>query len=219
MNIWIGNLAGIGAILAWSTVAVLVTYCAGLPLFLFLGLSCIVTFLAFAVRWLVQGENLFKNLRVAPDALAVGVIGNGVFIGRNTLVYCKDGDIVIGDNANISFNCDIFSGNLVKLGANIQMAAYSFLNGGTHEFESTGTPVLKQGRSGRGIIVDDNVWLGANVKVLDGVRIGKDSIIGAGAVVTKDVPPFAIAAGVPARMIRRRDGGSADGDKEHCSVS
>ena len=169
------------------------------------------------------GDNVVIDDNCVLDAKGVSnrgiVIGNGVFIGRNTLVYCKDGDIVIGDNANISFNCDIFSGNLVKLGANIQMAAYSFLNGGTHEFESTGTPVLKQGRSGRGIIVDDNAWLGANVKVLDGVTIGKDSIIGAGAVVTKDVPPFVIAAGMPARMIRRRDGGNADGDEEHCSVS
>ena len=58
----------------------------------------------------------------------------------------------------------------------------------------------------RGIEVDDNVWLGAHVVVADGVTIGRDAIIGAGAVVRDEIPPFAIAAGVPARVVRdRRD--------------
>ena len=132
------------------------------------------------------------------------VIGNGVFIGRNTILCCKDGDIVIGDNATISFNCVIFSSNFVQIGKDIQIAAYSFLNGGTHSFDRTDIPVLKQERSGRGIILGDNVWLGANAKVLDGVSIGRDAIVGAGAVVNKDVPPFSIVGGVPAKIIRSR---------------
>jgi acetyltransferase-like isoleucine patch superfamily enzyme len=133
-------------------------------------------------------------------------IGSGVFIGRNSIVYCKDGDIMIGDNTTVSFNCDIFSGNLVRLGRNIQIAAYTFLNGGTHDFDRIDLPVQQQGRSGRGIVVEDNVWLGANVKVLDGVSIGQDAIVGAGAVVTDDLPALSIAAGMPARVIRMRGG-------------
>ena len=132
------------------------------------------------------------------------VIGNGVFVGRNTILYCKNGDIFIGDNTTISFNCDVFSANLVRVGENVQMAAYSFLNGGTHNFDRTDIPVLKQERSGEGIIIEDNVWLGADVKVLDGVVIGRDSIVGAGAVVNHDVPAFSIAGGMPAKLIRSR---------------
>ncbi|MEW6001532.1 MAG: acyltransferase [Nitrospirota bacterium] len=132
-------------------------------------------------------------------------IGNSVFVGRNTILCCKDGDIFIDDNVLIGFNCEIFSANFVKLGKNIQIAAYSYLNGGTHNFDRTDIPVLEQERSGKGIIVEDNVWLAANVKVLDGVVIGKDSIVGAGAVVNQDVPPFSIAAGVPAKVIRGRN--------------
>src|SRR5215831_1959423 len=127
-------------------------------------------------------------------------VGNGVFIGRNTILCCKNGDIYIDDNVVIGFNCEIFSAHFVKLGKSIQIAAYSYLNGGTHNFDRTDVPVLEQERSGRGILIEDNVWLAANVKVLDGVTIGKDSIVGAGAVVNNDVPAFSIAAGVPAKL-------------------
>ena len=154
------------------------------------------------------GDNIVVDDNCVLDAKGVenkGIfIGNSVFIGRNTLVYCKDGDIYIKDNSTISFNCDIFSGNFVELGNNVQIAAYTFLNGGTHSFDRTDTPVLKQERSGKGIVVEDNVWLGANVKILDGVIVGKDAIVAAGSVVDKDIPPFAIAGGVPARVIRQR---------------
>ncbi len=131
-------------------------------------------------------------------------IGNNVFVGRNSILSTKDGDIFIDDNTTISFNCDIFSGNFVKLGKNIQIAAYTFLNAGSHSFDSLDVPVQEQERSGKGITIEDAVWLGAKATILDGVVVGKDAIIGAGAVVTKDVPPRAVAGGVPAKVIRMR---------------
>ena len=131
-------------------------------------------------------------------------IGKGVFIGRNSIVYCKDGNIYIGNNSVIAFNCELFSANTVTLGENVLIAAYSYLNGGTHNFDRTDIPIMQQDRSGKGIVIEDNVWLGANVKVLDGVTIGKDAVITAGAVVDKDIPPLSIAGGVPARVVRAR---------------
>ena len=131
-------------------------------------------------------------------------IGSGVFVGRNTILYCKDGDIEIGDNTTISFNCDVFSANFVKIGSNVQIAAYTFLNGGTHNFDDVDVPVILQERSGMGIDVGENAWIGADAKVLDGVTVGRDAIIAAGAVVTKDVPEFAIVGGMPAKLIRSR---------------
>ena len=133
-------------------------------------------------------------------------IGDGVFVGRNTILSCKNGDISIDDRANIGFNCEIFSGGKVRLGKDTLVAAYTYLVGGDHEHNRTDTPVLYQARIARGIDVDDNVWLGAHVVISDGSSIGRDAIIGAGAVVIGDVPPFQIAAGVPAKIIRdRRD--------------
>ena len=131
-------------------------------------------------------------------------IGDGVFIGRNTILSCKNGDIEIDDRANIGFNCEIFSGGHVRLGKNTLVAAYTYLVGGDHEHHRTDIPVLDQGRVALGIEVDDNVWLGAHVVVSDGARVGRDAIIGAGAVVRGEIPPFQIAAGVPARVIRDR---------------
>lgn len=131
-------------------------------------------------------------------------IGDGVFIGRNTILSCKNGDIIIDDHANIGFHVEIFSASRVRLGKNALVAAYTYLVGGDHLYDRTDTPVLHQGRTAQGIEVDDNVWLGAHVVVSDGSRIGRDAIIGAGAVVIGEVPPFHIAAGVPATIVRDR---------------
>jgi acetyltransferase-like isoleucine patch superfamily enzyme len=132
------------------------------------------------------------------------LIGNGVFIGRNTILSCKNGDIDIDEGANIGFNCEIFSASRVHVGRNVLMAAYTYLVGGDHLFDRTDIPVLQQGRTARGIDVGDGVWLGAHVVVTDGSTAGRDAIIGAGAVVVGEIPEFAIATGIPARVTRDR---------------
>ncbi len=132
-------------------------------------------------------------------------IGNGVFIGRNTILSCKNGDIVLQDGANLGFNCEIFSGGAkVTVGKHVMMAAYSYLVGGGHEADSTERSPLEQARTATGITVGDGAWIGAGALVMDGLHLGEQSIVGAGAVVTKDVEAFAVAAGVPARFIRSR---------------
>jgi len=134
-------------------------------------------------------------------------IGDGVFLGRGTILSCKDGDITLGDHTNIGFYSEVFSGSSVTVGRHGLFAAYTYLVGGGHEFESTESTVLEQPRSSRGIVLGDNVWLGAGAKILDGVRIGSHVVVGAGAVVTEDLPEGAVAAGVPARVLRRRNAG------------
>jgi acetyltransferase-like isoleucine patch superfamily enzyme len=131
-------------------------------------------------------------------------IGNGVFLGRGTILSCKDGDIVLGDHVNIGFHSEIFSGSRVCVGRHGLLAAYTYLVGGGHEFERSELAVIEQPRASRGIELGDNVWLGAGAVVLDGVRIGSDVVVGAGAVVTSDLPQGAVAAGVPARVRRLR---------------
>ena len=84
-------------------------------------------------------------------------------------------------------------------------AAQAYLVGGGHEFEGGDVAVIDQPRVSKGIALGDNVWLGTGAKVLDGVRIGSDVVVGANAVVNADLPDGAIAAGVPARVLRRRD--------------
>jgi acetyltransferase-like isoleucine patch superfamily enzyme len=136
-------------------------------------------------------------------------IGSGVFIGRNTILSCKNGDIVLGERANLGFNCEIFSASRVVLGADALLAAYCYLIGGDHDFSDTSRPVLAQGRTSAGVAIGAGVWMGAGAKVLDGVTIGDHAVIGAGAVVRSEVPAFAIAVGVPARVIADRRGGTS----------
>jgi acetyltransferase-like isoleucine patch superfamily enzyme len=131
-------------------------------------------------------------------------LGRNVFLGRGTILSCKNGDIVLGDDVNVGFHSEIFSGSTVSVGRHGLFAAYTYLVGGGHEFGKDGVPVIQQERVSRGIALGQNVWLGAGAKVLDGVTIGSDVVVGAGAVVTEDLPDGTVAAGVPARVIRRR---------------
>jgi acetyltransferase-like isoleucine patch superfamily enzyme len=130
-------------------------------------------------------------------------IGAGTFIGRNSILSCKNGDIVIGEGANIGFNCELFSAARVELGARALLAAYCYVIGGDHVWSGTGD-VLAQERRATGVKVGEGAWLGAGVKVLDGTTVGARAIVGAGAVVTGDVPEQAIAVGVPARIVGSR---------------
>lgn len=154
------------------------------------------------------GDNVVIDDQCCLDAKGTDnrgiAIGNGVFVGRNTILSCKNGDIVIGDYANIGFNCEIFSASRVTVGKSILMAAYTYLVGGDHLYDRIDIPVLEQGRTARGIEVGDGVWLGTHVVVTDGSTIGRDAIIGAGAVVVGAVPDYAIATGIPAKVQRDR---------------
>lgn len=154
------------------------------------------------------GDNVVIDDQCCLDAKGTdnrGIdIGAGVFVGRNTILSCKNGDIVIEDHANLGFNCEIFSASRVRVGKSILMAAYTYLVGGDHLYDRTDVPVLEQGRTARGIDVGDGVWLGTHVVVTDGSTIGRDAIIGAGAVVVGQIPEFAIATGIPARVQRDR---------------
>ena len=131
-------------------------------------------------------------------------LGQGVFLGRNAILSCKNGDIVVEDEANIGFNTEIFSASRVRVGRKVLIAAYTYLVGGDHLFDRVDVPVLDQGRTAAGIDIGDHVWLGAHVVVTDGSTVGRDAIIGAGAVVVGTIPEFAIAVGTPAKVVRDR---------------
>jgi acetyltransferase-like isoleucine patch superfamily enzyme len=134
-------------------------------------------------------------------------IGNRVFLGRNTILACKDGDIVLEDGVNISYHCAVFSASTVRIGADTLLAAFCYVVGGGHEFARTDMAVIHQGRPSKGVDIGRGAWLGAGAVVLDGVSVGHDAVVGANSVVSQDVPPFAVAVGMPARVVRdRREG-------------
>lgn len=114
-------------------------------------------------------------------------------------------EIEIGNNSGIGVNChvpaDIRIGNDVMMGPDVLI----FSKGQAHKFDDTSIPMRLQGKEETtSVVIEDDVWIGARVIILPGVKISQGSVIGAGAVVTKDVPPYAICAGNPARIIRYR---------------
>jgi acetyltransferase-like isoleucine patch superfamily enzyme len=108
-------------------------------------------------------------------------IGRRTFVGEGTIMRGQGG-IDIGDN--------------VLFGPGAQVLAVN------HVFSDPDTPIMDQGITAKGIVIEDNCWIGAGAIVLDGVRIGRGSCVGAGAVVTSSIPPHSLAIGVPARVTR-----------------
>jgi acetyltransferase-like isoleucine patch superfamily enzyme len=133
-------------------------------------------------------------------------LGNNVYVGRNTILSCKEGDIVIGDHGNISANCSLLSETEIRLGKYCFLAGNCYLvAGGNHSFDDIDTPIMFQPSFSRGgIRIADDVWLAAGVIVLDGVTIGRGCVLGAGAVVTESLPEYTVAVGSPARKVRDR---------------
>jgi acetyltransferase-like isoleucine patch superfamily enzyme len=132
-------------------------------------------------------------------------IGTGVFLGRNSILSCKNGDIELADGANVGFNCEVFSASRVTIGAEALLAAYCYVIGGDHDFSDPSAAVLAQGRRSSGVSIGAGAWLGAGAKILDGVSVGNRAIVGAGAVVREAVPDGAIAVGIPARVVGQRE--------------
>jgi acetyltransferase-like isoleucine patch superfamily enzyme len=114
------------------------------------------------------------------------------------------GYIEIGSATYIGpYTCLAGPGPIV-IGKNCLIGSHSGIYGNNHNFGDRQQPIAEQGITCKGIAIEDDCWLGSGVRVLDGVTIGKGSVIGAGAVVTKDIPPYSVAVGVPAKVISQR---------------
>ena len=155
----------------------------------------------------IENANIFNSL--AEDDLEkqhevlteiLGSVGEKVWIAKH---FCFDNgkNIFIGNNFTGNFNLTILDVKEVYIGDNVMIGPNTTITTATH-------PITPKGRrehlaQGKEIKIGNDVWLGANVTVLSGVTIGNNVIIGAGAVVTKDIPDNSLAVGVPARIIRK----------------
>ena len=138
------------------------------------------------------------------------VIGNNFTIGRNSIIECYGmlselGEkLIIGNNVGISPNAYIAVRGSVEIGDDTIIGPNVTIIPENHIFSELNTPVRLQATSRKGVKIKNNVWIGANVTILDGVTIGANSIIAAGAVVNKDVIENSIVGGVPAKLLKMR---------------
>lgn len=167
-----------------------------------------------------RGVTLEDDVRI--DALSRrGVkLGNNVSIAKFTIIEATGvisnlGEgLDIGANSNLGDYSFVGAAGGVRIGQNVLIGQRVSFHSEDHLFERTDLPIKAQGVRRRGIVVEDDCWLGAGVIVLDGVTIGQGSVVAAGSVVTRDVAPYSIVAGVPARWIRRRGDELPESDEE-----
>jgi acetyltransferase-like isoleucine patch superfamily enzyme len=138
-----------------------------------------------------------------PEGL---VLEDNVIINRNCMILAKSGPIRLGKRTSIGSNSVIVSMDGVELGEAVLMAGGCSISAGSYHFEDIDAPVMDQGAYSKGAIrIEAKSWLGTGVIVLDGVTIKQGAVIGAGAVVVKDIPKNAVAVGVPARVVKVRE--------------
>jgi acetyltransferase-like isoleucine patch superfamily enzyme len=150
--------------------------------------------------------NLSRDVRI-------GVTGGGNQIKLANLVRLDRGvdlkahhgsQLSIGEHTYIGPYTCISGYGKIEIGKDCLIASHTSVYGHNYNFEDSTKKIREQGFNYKGIKIEDDCWLGSGVKVLDGVTIGKGSVIGAGAVVTKDIPPYSVAVGVPAKVINSR---------------
>lgn len=126
-------------------------------------------------------------------------------IDSGAILRAFGGNIRIGADCSVNPYCVLYGHGGLKIGDGVRIATQSVFIPSNHNYTDASTFIFKQGETMQGIVVEDDVWFGTGVRVLDGVRIGRGAVIGAGAVVTKDVDPNGVYVGVPARKIGTRE--------------
>jgi acetyltransferase-like isoleucine patch superfamily enzyme len=127
--------------------------------------------------------------------------GRGLYIGNGCRI--QQGVVSVGHYSFIGHECHLFS--KVEIGNWVMLASQVSIVGGDHEFEIAGTPSIWAGRrANKTVVIEDDVWVGHGTIIMHGVRIGEGAIVAAGSVVTKDVEPYTIVGGSPAKAIRDR---------------
>ncbi len=114
------------------------------------------------------------------------------------------GEIQIGDDCSVNPFAIVYGHGGVKIGNSVRIAAHTVIIPANHNAPTGEVSLHLSGVTGKGIVIEDDVWLGAGCRILDGVRIGRGAIVGAGSVVTRSVEAHTTVAGVPARLIRDR---------------
>lgn len=160
-------------------------------------------------------------------------LGHGVYLDHGTYLHATPGGIEIGDETIVMHGAVLHVYNFrgmpqshIKIGKHSLVGEYSVIRGQggvtigdrvytspftqiiavNHVFDDPTRPFTEQGITAEGIVIEDDVWLGAGAVITDGVRVGKGAVVAAGAVVTRDVPPHTVVGGVPARVIKEIDG-------------
>lgn len=167
----------------------------------------------FYPAWLEVGDDVtIEDYGYVHCLSAGGVhIGSHTSIARNLWLCCggtpdrhDHGYFQIGSRSFIGCNAVIGAGGGIRIGNDVLVGQSVNIHAENHVFGDAARPIREQGVSYLGVVIEDDVWIGSKVTIVDGVTIGRGAVIGAGAVVTRSVPAYSIVVGVPAHVVGMR---------------
>ena len=147
-----------------------------------------------------RGSKIYWSVRMDTPPYRRFSLGRRSVVEAFSCVNNAVGDVIIGDHTRIGLHNTIIGP--VTIGSHVNLAQGITVTALNHNFADTSLRIDEQGVSTKAVTIEDDVWVGANAVILPGVTVGRHAVIAAGAVVTKDVPPFSIVGGVPARVLK-----------------
>lgn len=144
---------------------------------------------------------IYHSVRMDTPPYRTFSIGKNSVVESFSCINNAVGDVVIGDFSRIGLHSTVIGP--VTIGSHVNLAQGITVTALNHNFSSKDKFIDEQGVATSPIVIEDDVWIGANAVILPGVRIGRHSVIAAGAVVNRDVPPYSLAVGVPAQVKRK----------------
>lgn len=167
-------------------------------------------------RWMAMRNpnvHIDKSCQISPHA-NISPRSGEIIMGPNCSISpgaMVQGNVQMGENSSIQSYC-IVTGygttedklGSITIGNNVRIAPHVMMLGGNHVFDDVTKPIREQGLVRKSIVIEDDCWIAGRANIMAGVRIGTGSVVAAGAVVTKDVPPYSVVAGVPAKVIKTR---------------
>lgn len=151
-----------------------------------------------------------RSTRIPKTSKLKTTRGGHIHIGERCEIFdyvemiTFGGFIEVGNDCSFNPFCMIYGNGGLKIGNNVRIATHTVIIPANHSFQDLSMPIMFQPEQRQGIIIEDDVWIGASVNILDGVKIGRGTVIGAGSVVNRSIPEYSIAVGIPAKVIKNR---------------
>ncbi|MEO9336214.1 acyltransferase [Mesorhizobium sp. SB112] len=150
------------------------------------------------------GTRIKSSVSIKSGKTGKIVIGNNCSIYDHVFFRAGGGSITLGDYVSINPFTTLDGQGTLTIGNHVRIASHCAIVTSNHVFEDRNAPIRTQGLTRKGVVIEDDVWIGTHSTVLDGVRIAKGCVIGAGSVVTKSTEPFGVYVGAPAKRIKDR---------------